>query len=215
MDENRDGGKPSGFLRRVVARFGNIARGLGLAEPEDVDQALRLQEERRRSEQPHKKIGAILVEQGKMTDGHVQQVLQGQKEVEEAKLMSPEEVREHLEARTKRLAAEKAERTPEPEKPAAEAPPSRKEPEAQAPPEHEAPPPPARPEQEAPAPDISTEPVESSREAARGAGNGASKKAPAAGKSARSEKKGAKPKRKKKAAKKKSKKSAAKKPKKK
>jgi hypothetical protein len=65
-----------GMLRK---QFGNVARQLGFVGGEDVLEALDEQEERKASRRPHRKIGQILVEQGKMEDGHVKEVLKEQK----------------------------------------------------------------------------------------------------------------------------------------
>ena len=77
--DTKDEGSP-GLWGRIRARFGQVARGLGLAESEDVLDALDEQQERKAGRRPHKKIGRILVEKGKMEDGHVKKVLKKQKE---------------------------------------------------------------------------------------------------------------------------------------
>ena len=68
-----------GLWGRLRGRFGAIARGLGFVGDEDVGQALDSQKERKAAKKPHKKIGRILVERGKMKDGHVGNVLKEQK----------------------------------------------------------------------------------------------------------------------------------------
>jgi hypothetical protein len=77
----RDEGSP-GLWGRIRASFGQVARGLGFAGSEDVLDALDEQQERKAARRPHKKIGRILVDKGKMKDGHVKKVLEKQKESE-------------------------------------------------------------------------------------------------------------------------------------
>lgn len=108
VDEEREAGRSQGFLKRIAARFGEIARALGLIGSKDVRGALKHQEERKESGQPHKKIGKILVEQGKMSEEHVEHVLREQKKIEEARPMSPDEAVEFLRARGKEPAAQEA-----------------------------------------------------------------------------------------------------------
>ncbi len=68
-----------GFWGRFRERFGAVARVLGFVGDEDVAQALDHQKERKAAKKPHKKIGQILVEQGKMKGSHVGKVLKEQK----------------------------------------------------------------------------------------------------------------------------------------
>ena len=78
-EETRDEGG-AGLFGRVWARFGEVARKLGIAHEHDVNEALEHQE----TTLPRKKLGEILVERGKMTDDHVEAVLREQKSSVEA-----------------------------------------------------------------------------------------------------------------------------------
>ncbi|MHC4248303.1 MAG: hypothetical protein ACYS9X_04170 [Planctomycetota bacterium] len=78
-EETRDEGG-AGFFGRVWARFGEVARTLGIVHEHDVNEALEHQE----TTAPQKKLGEILVEKGKMTDDHVEAVLREQKSAVEA-----------------------------------------------------------------------------------------------------------------------------------
>ncbi|MHC5053341.1 MAG: hypothetical protein ACYTKD_01340 [Planctomycetota bacterium] len=78
-EETRDEGG-AGFFGRVWARFGEVARTLGIVHEHDVNEALEHQE----TTTPRKKLGEILVEKGKMTDDHVEAVLREQKSAVEA-----------------------------------------------------------------------------------------------------------------------------------
>ncbi len=75
MPENTGNEGGAGFFGRVWARFGEVARNLGIVHEHDVNEALEHQE----TTAPTKKIGEILVEKGKMTDDHVEAVLQHQR----------------------------------------------------------------------------------------------------------------------------------------
>lgn len=101
MSEEAQGGGGAGLFGRIRARFGEIARILGIVHEHDVNEALEHQE----TTVPRKKLGEILVEKGKMTDDHVEAVLKEQQ--------SPS-----VKAEAAALAAE----APAPEKPAAETP---------------------------------------------------------------------------------------------
>lgn len=71
------GGK--GVLGRMLGRFGEVAKRLGFVRARDVRRALDHQEERNAEGGPHRKIGEVLVDQGKMKDQHVEKVLAEQK----------------------------------------------------------------------------------------------------------------------------------------
>ena len=79
MSAGGEGGDRRSIFGRLWARFGDVAKSLGIVGEEDVREALLHQEERKRARDPHKKIGEILVEKGKMGDGHVKKVLAEQK----------------------------------------------------------------------------------------------------------------------------------------
>jgi hypothetical protein len=64
----------AGFFGKVWARFGEVARRLGIVHEHDVNEALEHQE----TTVPRKKLGEILVEKGKMTDDHVKAILREQ-----------------------------------------------------------------------------------------------------------------------------------------
>lgn len=49
---------------RTLVRFGEIARRLGYARPDDIEKALRTQRERAERGESHKLLGLILLEQG-------------------------------------------------------------------------------------------------------------------------------------------------------
>ncbi len=82
-------GNRASIFGRLWSRFGEVARQLGIVHEHDVREALEQQEERRRAKAPHKKIGQILVEQGRMKDSHVDKVLTEQKKVEAKKKAAP------------------------------------------------------------------------------------------------------------------------------
>lgn len=65
----------AGFFGRVWARFGEVARTLGIVHEHDINDALEHQE----TTAPRKRLGEILVEKGKMTDDHVVTVLKEQR----------------------------------------------------------------------------------------------------------------------------------------
>ncbi len=75
-DDSRD---RRGVFGRLWARFGEVAKHLGIVGEEDVREALEHQEKRKRARHPHKKIGEILVEKGKIADAHVEEILAKQK----------------------------------------------------------------------------------------------------------------------------------------
>ena len=103
-EETRDK-SGAGFFGRVWARFGEVARTLGIVHEHDINEALEHQE----ATLPRKKLGEILVERGKMTDDHVEAVLREQKS--------------SVEAEAAALAAQApAPKDAAPEKPAAKAP---------------------------------------------------------------------------------------------
>ena len=68
-----------GVFGRLWARFGEVAKHLGIVGEEDVREALEHQKKRKRARDPHKKIGEILVEKGKIGDAHVEEILAKQK----------------------------------------------------------------------------------------------------------------------------------------
>ena len=74
MPEGAEGKNDAGLFGRVWARFGEVARRLGIVHEHDVNEALDHQE----AAVPRKKLGEILVEKGKMTDDHVEVVLKEQ-----------------------------------------------------------------------------------------------------------------------------------------
>ena len=65
----------AGFFGKVWARFGEVAKRLGIVHEHDVNEALEHQERTL----PRKKLGEILVEKGKMTDDHVETILREQR----------------------------------------------------------------------------------------------------------------------------------------
>ncbi len=71
------GGK--GVLGRMWGRFGDVAKRLGFVRDRDVREALDHQKERNAEGGPHRKIGEVLVDHGKMKDHHVEKVLAEQK----------------------------------------------------------------------------------------------------------------------------------------
>ncbi len=75
-DDSRD---RKGVFGRLWARFGEVAKHLGIVGEEDVREALEHQKKRKRARDPHKKIGEILVEKGKIGDAHVAEILAKQK----------------------------------------------------------------------------------------------------------------------------------------
>jgi len=75
-DDSRD---KRGVFGRLWARFGEVAKHLGIVAEEDVREALEHQKKRKRARHPHKKIGEILVETGKIGDAHVEKILAKQK----------------------------------------------------------------------------------------------------------------------------------------
>lgn len=92
-----------GVWGRVWHRFGDVAKKLGLAGEGDVEQALDHQKERKSLRRPHKKIGQILVEHGKMEQGHVKDVLKEQKKGKAA----PKKAKKGKAAKGKKKAAKK------------------------------------------------------------------------------------------------------------
>ena len=70
--------RKGGLWGRLRERFGDVARRLGFVAHEDVEEALDRQKERKAARRPHKKIGRILVEGGKMAAAHVGDVLKEQ-----------------------------------------------------------------------------------------------------------------------------------------
>jgi hypothetical protein len=74
-------GGEGGLFGRLWERFGEVAERLGVVHRKDVAKALADQKKRKASRQPHRKIGTILVEQGKMQKEHVEKVLKEQKKV--------------------------------------------------------------------------------------------------------------------------------------
>ncbi len=73
----QSGGK--GVLGRMWGRFGDVAKRLGFVGASDVRRAVEHQKERNAEGGPHKKIGEVLVDHGKMKDHHVEKVLAEQK----------------------------------------------------------------------------------------------------------------------------------------
>ncbi|MHC5053662.1 MAG: hypothetical protein ACYTKD_02970 [Planctomycetota bacterium] len=104
-DDGEKSPKPPGLLSRLGPRFGDIAKALGLVDAGDIREAVRHQGERKEPANRLEKIGAVLVAQGKMSEEDVQEVLNGQKEVADAKLTFPEQVRGFLDARRKKVLA--------------------------------------------------------------------------------------------------------------
>jgi hypothetical protein len=72
-------GESGGLWGSLRQRFGAVAKRLGFVGENDVEGALDHQKERKATRQPHKKIGQILVDQGKIGRGHVSKVLKEQK----------------------------------------------------------------------------------------------------------------------------------------
>jgi len=91
----------------IAARFGEVAKALGLVMADDIGKALKDQQKQGQSKSSRKMIGDILVEKGKITEEDVHQILQEQREVGEAKLKTPDEIQGFLAARKKGLAGER------------------------------------------------------------------------------------------------------------
>lgn len=93
-----------GLIEKLASRFGDIAKALGLVKPDDIHEAVLDQRKQRKSKRARKRIGDILIEKGKITEEDVRQILKEQRELEEAQLKSPDEVRGFLTARNRGLA---------------------------------------------------------------------------------------------------------------
>ena len=101
--------KARGLLGKVWDRFGDVAKRLGFAGDSDVKQALDHQEERKAARRPHKKIGQILVDRGKMGGGEVREVLKQQKKVAKkaTKAKTPKKAATRAPKKVKKKAAKK------------------------------------------------------------------------------------------------------------
>ena len=75
MSAGGDSRDRRGVFGRLWVRFGEVAKHLGIVGEDDVREALEHQKERKRARDPHKKIGEILVEKGKIADAHVEEIL--------------------------------------------------------------------------------------------------------------------------------------------
>jgi RNA polymerase primary sigma factor len=75
MPDDTNGADGSTIFGRIWQRFGDVAKKLGLVGDADVQSAL----ERQEASSPRKKIGEILVEDGKLSKDHVKKVLSHQK----------------------------------------------------------------------------------------------------------------------------------------
>jgi hypothetical protein len=91
----------------IAARFGEVAKALGLVMADDLQKALQEQRKPGPSAPSRRKIGDILVEKGKITEEDVRRVLKEQRELEEAKLRSSGEVKGFLAARKRGAAGER------------------------------------------------------------------------------------------------------------
>lgn len=77
-----------GFFRKKREKFGEILIKRGLATREEIDSALREQEELRETKNIQKQIGAILCERGIIDMPDVEDVLREQKRVDDFILKS-------------------------------------------------------------------------------------------------------------------------------
>ncbi|MHC4202102.1 MAG: hypothetical protein ACYSU0_19090, partial [Planctomycetota bacterium] len=107
-DRNAEGetGPREKAFGEIAARFGEVAKALGLVMADDIAGALKDQQKQAPPKSSRKRIGDILVEKGKITEEDVHQILQEQREVGEAKLTTPDEVQGFLAARKRGLAGD-------------------------------------------------------------------------------------------------------------
>ena len=89
-NDNLESGVKGGILGKIRMRFGEVAKRLGLLDSSDIENALVRQE----SDMFRRRIGEILVDDGRITSDHVGEVLKVQKEwVKDAEVSSGKEVK--------------------------------------------------------------------------------------------------------------------------